>query len=64
MPCPSQMVEDKEEGSQVNSERPRLPAPALLELLPAVANGKQSKRMSSRWPAVRGALPNRLLGAT
>lgn len=46
MPCPSQMVEDEEEGSQVNSARRWLLTPPLLELLPAVANGKKSKQTS------------------
>lgn len=35
------MVEDEEEGSQVNSARRWLLTPPLLELLPAVANGKK-----------------------
>lgn len=43
MPCPSQMVEDEEEGSQVNSARRWLLTSALLELLPTVANGKRYK---------------------
>lgn len=43
MPCPSQMVEDEEEGRQANSARCWLLTPALLELLPAVTNGKRKK---------------------
>lgn len=58
MPCPSQMIEDEEEGDQVElSKADWLPTSALLELFPAVANGNQSKRMRRfcRWTAVRGA---------
>lgn len=70
MPCPSQMVEDEEEERQANSVRRWLLTPALLELLPAVTNGKkrkkekQSKWMSPWWPAVQGAYITLLLSAT
>lgn len=67
MPCPSQMVEDEEEGSQVNSARRWLLTPPLLELLPALANGKKANRQTwmSPWrPAVRGAYVTLLLSAT
>lgn len=67
MPCPSQMVEDEEEGSQVNSARRWLLTPPLLELLPAVANGKKANKqawMSPWWPALRGAYVTLLLSAT
>lgn len=56
MPCPSQMIEDKEEGSQVNSARHWLLTPALLDHFPMLPmENKANGCLSPWWPAVQEA---------
>ena len=51
MPCPSQMIDDKEVGSQVNSARHWLLTPALLDHFPMLPmENKANGCLSPWWP--------------